>query len=245
MRLRRCSLAALVALATFTAPAAGQYPLRGIVRSSESVWPVVGAEVSLLRDTLPDAPVIRRTRSGADGRFALDAPEPGAYVVRVRHIGSGMRRVPVSLPAADSLVVTMSFHAARGTYYAARARYRDSALAAARARPRRWTCEQRRDVTAAYAHSWLRLVDVSLRNPDASHEEGIPRDTAAFLRDFRPVRDRAECVRLARALDAEVGLVDDVLVVFRIGRVYLLPELGEGMMADRRGHVIVRFVTPD
>ena len=64
----------------------------------------------------------------------------------------------------------------------------------------------------------------------------------AFLRDFRPVRDSAECARLARGLDVEVGLIDDVLVVFHIGRVYLLPELGEGMMADRDGHVLVRFV---
>lgn len=116
-------------------------------------------------------------------------------------------------------------------------------LAKARARPRRWTCETSDSLTKRYAKEWAYLATVG-QDPDDRAERdawGLPADSAAFVADFRALTDPTECVRVARAVDANTrGLVEHHLVVYRVGRVLLLPTFS--FLADTTGKVIAVFV---
>jgi outer membrane cobalamin receptor len=77
--------------------------IRGVVLDPDQ-RPVAGAEVWL--DT--PAGTARRTRSGPDGSFVLEALPPGAYVVRASHPGLFAEPVDVRLDAGDDRRVTIA-----------------------------------------------------------------------------------------------------------------------------------------
>ncbi|HWE42882.1 MAG TPA: hypothetical protein VG432_10270 [Gemmatimonadaceae bacterium] len=86
-------------------------------------------------------------------------------------------------------------------------------LAAARARPRHWSCrtsEGDRRTTAACAFG-------APSGGDYTKQSAIPTHRDTFFRGFQRIESASECRRLAVALDKECGLVDDDLVVFRVG----------------------------
>lgn len=69
--------------------------------------PVPGVRVMLRAGRpgvfLPDVALL----TGEDGRFALDAPEPGEYVVGV-HGDTASAEVPVRAPTTEPLVVRLA-----------------------------------------------------------------------------------------------------------------------------------------
>jgi len=120
-------------------------------------------------------------------------------------------------------------------------------LAAARARPRHWDCHASNDEVrgAANTAAALFLGDKGPSLEALRREHGIPAARDEFLRDFRAVTGADECRRLAEALDKQIGLVDDRIVVYRIGKVYLLPQYGDGgMLVSLDGRIISVFVIP-
>jgi hypothetical protein len=127
---------------------------------------------------------------------------------------------------------------------AARAEYRRK-LAVARSRPRHWSCNVD---SAKYAEAQAKAYETFMERGGVVTKKavkfGMPRDRSGFYRDFRPLT-QDECKRLAVAVDREEGLIEDSLVAFRIGRVFWLPELSGGQVANLSGKIVFGFVWLD
>jgi hypothetical protein len=195
--------------------------------------PARDADVELLREGV----VLRRART-TDGRFELHGLPHGAYQLRVRKLGiAPFEGRAVLASPVDTIRVTMG--SIRAALDSAAVRERERLLAAARARPRHWNCR----TTEAERRSTAESAFAALTRGDYSKRYAIPADSGAFHRDFRRVVSARECRRLAAALDRDFGLIDDDLVVFRVGRMYFLPGYGSGgMMVGLDGKVIGVFI---
>jgi hypothetical protein len=117
-------------------------------------------------------------------------------------------------------------------------------LAAARARPRHWSCRVNPEQLRAERDKAFRtLVGDDEGAPPDTTAFGLPRRRATFERSFRAIAAAAECRRLAVAIDRAIGLADDTLLIFRIGRVYWLPE--RMALFGRDGTLLTMFISLD
>jgi hypothetical protein len=201
---------------------------------------VEGAIVELLHTQS----MARGMMTRADGRFAFDSIPIGEYELRVRRIGLvGQQRALSITGAADTVRVELQSAADVDSLQQAALQRK---LADARSRPRRWTCRvSDDDIRTTAAASADRFLGDAYRGSSFFSEMGLPATRAAFLRDFRGVRDTTECRRLLEAIDRQFGLVDDQLRVFRIGRVYFFPDFGDGgMFVGLDGKILGILIVP-
>lgn len=218
--------------------------LHGIV-VEESGNPVGDARVELSRDSS----VIRRATTNLDGLFSFDSLAIGAYRLRVLRVGYVIADSQLALLGPiDSVRVQLQdprrIQAAKDSLNRIAWAKR---LAAARARARHWDCTtSAADLRSIALEAFSRFPgDPTQGMHDAAREYGMPMDSATFLRDFRPVASRAECRRLAESIDRQWGLVDDHLKIFRIGKVYYLPDFGDGgTIVALSGKIIAVYIVP-
>jgi hypothetical protein len=209
--------------------------LRGLV--VEPNGPTGGAVVELFRD--PELHLVAITPS--TGAFEFVPVPAGDYRLRVRRIGLAMAERSIALNGPrDSVRVELRDNSQ--ILDSLRRLDFERRLASARARPRHWDCSvSARDVAFEAQRAYTLLAPPF--EEASSNDYGLPRSREAFRRDFRAIRDRAECRRLAAALDRQIGLPDDTLYVFRVGRIYFLPAFGD-MVVSLDGKVLVVFVVP-
>ena len=232
----------LMCVLAFSASAGAQSNVRGIVQGG--VHGVLQeATVALHVDTT--RPALRVARTGSDGRFELDGVPRGTYWLRTRRIGFGptVQKLTVSGIIDTSLVIALESDPYRRMLERKREAAFDSALALARSRPRRWTCATGESLRREYAKRWAYLAEAAAERDRKGQRNdwGIPANAETFLAQFRPISDPSECARIARAIDAEQGLIEDHLIVYRIGNVLLFPEFD--WVADTTGKIIAVFVT--
>lgn len=183
--------------------------------------------------------IVGSTRTGTDGSFSLTEIRAGDYILRIRHIGYVIHRQ--SIAVRDSVVrlrvLMPSADVARDSLM--RMEFRRK-LALARGRPRHWNCRvDSAEFRMARAEALQRFFG------DGAQPDGTPRRRDEFVRGFRQVT-QAECDRLAVALDREHGLIEDSIVVYRVGDRLWLPAFGEnGAIADLSGKILAFFVTTD
>lgn len=93
---------AALAVVLVAAPSAFAQVASGHVTDGSTGAPVVGAEISLLTGSRD---VVRRSVSDSDGRYSIEAPEPGAYTLQADFLGYERLESPLLNVAADRTVV--------------------------------------------------------------------------------------------------------------------------------------------
>ena len=239
--IRRLAICSIFAIA-LPAEVLSQGSVRGVIQDAFNERRLGEATVALHKDTLRAAVAV--TRSDSTGRFELRRVPAGSYWLSTRRIGYGHAVVPLQVGDRDtSVVVGLSGDAYRRYLERKDEETFLEALAKARSRPRKWTCETSDSLTKEYAEDWAYLAE-AMQSPDNRADRdtyALPSDSASFVADFRPIRDPRECARIAESIDANSrGLIDDHLVIFRVGRIFVLPTFG--WLADSTGKILAVFV---
>jgi Carboxypeptidase regulatory-like domain len=200
--------------------------LDGTIRAAGSREPVAAADVTLVRDTSVGAPA-RRVRTAIDGRFSFPDLPPGPYRILVRRTGLDPVERGVVVPRDVAMRVDLELTSGSGA--------------------RNWHCranvEETRKVAKRMFAAFVVTPATGVRSNARAY--GLPADSAQFFRQFRPVADRAECHRIAGAIDQQVSLAEDRVIAFQIGKVYYFPEFGDGgMFTDLSGKILAIYIVP-